>query len=259
MRPECQLSLRHTFSVKASALGMKCVTGLTRAKVEMTLGRFGRVFLMPDPPVFARQALFSATGATFSIVDQTFSVTDQTKSIKDKTFSATDQTKFDTDSTFSVQTKPFPSWTKPFPSQIKLNPCRTKPFPSWTNVSPSQIKLVQSQTNVRRSQTKPFPSRTKVSQRGTLASACETDSGLPWMNWAARHQSAPRRRTGLISFLPLGGLRSTQPQSPPTQPRVPTQQLIDHAGYTQVGLWSNTDEISASVEERSLRSCFAPL
>lgn len=245
MRPECQLSLRQTFSVKASVLGMQCVTGLTRAKVEMNLGRFGRVFLMPDPPVFARQALFSAADATFSVVDQTFSVTDQTKSITDQTFSATDQTKFDTDSTFSLQTKPFPSWTKP--------------FPSWTNVSPSQIKLVQSRTNVRRSQTKPFPSRTKVSQRGTLASACETDSGLPWMNWAARHQSAPRRRTGLISFLPLRGLRSTQTQSPPTQPRVPTQQLIDHAGYTQVGLWSNTDEISASVEERSLRSCLAPL
>jgi hypothetical protein len=204
MRPECKLSLRHTFSVKASALGMQCVTGLTRAKVEMTLGRFGRVFLMPDPPVFARQALFSATDATFSVVDQTFSVTDQTKSITDQTFSATDQTKSDTDSTFSLQTKP-------------------------------------------------FPSRTKVSQRGTLASACETDYGLPWMNWAARHQSAPRRRTGLISFLPLRGLRSTQTQSPPTQSRVPTQQLIDHAGYTQVGLWSNTDEISSAVEVRSLR------
>lgn len=220
--------------------------------MEMNLGRGGRVFLMLDPSAFAQQALFSATDATFSVVDQTFSVTDQTKSSTDKTFSATDQTKSDTDSTFSLQTKPFPSWSKPFPSQIKLNPCRTKPSPSWTNVSPSQIKLVHSRTNVRRS-------RTKVSQRGTLASACETDSVLPWMNWAARHQSAPRQRTGLISFLPLGGLRSTQTQSPPTQPRVPTQQLIDHAGYTQVGLWSNTDEISASVEERSLRSCLAPL
>lgn len=210
MSNECQLRLRHTFSVKAFAFGIQGVAGLIGAKVKMNLGRGGRVFLMLDPPVFARRALFSAADATFSVVDQTFSVTDQTKSITDKTFSATDQTKSDTDSTFSLQAKP-------------------------------------------------FPSRTKVSQQGILASACETDSGLPWMNWAARHQSAPRRRTGLISFLPLGGLRSTQTQSPPTQPRVPTQQLIDHAGYTQVGLWSNTDEISASVEERSLRSCLAPL